>query len=61
MTSKGVRPAALQYGDRIYVNGHEWFVKDIQGPDNAGAYDLYLTDGRVDTHEVIVDTVTVIY
>jgi hypothetical protein len=56
-----VAPAMVQYGDQITINGHVWQVKEITGPDQCGAYDLYLTDGVADRHEVITEEITLIY
>lgn len=55
-----VPPAAVQFGDRVTINGHAWIVKDVAGPDNHGTYDFYLTDGSAEKHEVITDAVTLV-
>ena len=60
MTGK-VDPALVQYGDRVALNGHEYVVKAIQGPDSHGTYDFYLTDGKAEAHQVVTEAVTVIY
>jgi len=55
-----VKPAAVQFGDQVSINGHLWIVKDVTGPDPIGTYDFYLTDGAVMKHEVVTDTVTLV-
>jgi hypothetical protein len=55
-----VKPAAVQYGDQVSINGHTWIVKGIEGPDKNGTWDFYLTDGSADKHEVVLDAVTLL-
>ena len=53
-----VKPAVVQFGDHVSINGHAWIVKGIEGPDTNGAWDFYLTDGSAEKHEVVRDAVT---
>ena len=50
----------VQYGDLVSVKGEAMVVKDIAGPDNTGAYDLYLTDGTRTIHQVVAEPVNLI-
>lgn len=59
--TKLVPADVVQYGDRVTINGHEWVVNQISGPDHNGTYDFYLTDGAEYKHEVVVDTVTLVF
>jgi len=55
-----VTPNQIQCGDKVAVEGFIGIVKVIDGPDYAGAYDLYLTDGSVDSHKVVIDPVAIL-
>lgn len=50
----------VQCGDRVEVAGFTGIVKVIDGPDNAGAYDVYLTNGVSDVHKVVTETVDIL-
>ena len=60
MTFHNVSPDVLACGDQVVINKHLCTVKFIDGPDNSGAYDLYLLDNQTkqDTHAVVTEAVT---
>lgn len=55
-----ITPDQVQCGDVVAINGVAGIVKMIDGPDQAGAYDFYLTDGVTDSHKVITDPVAIL-
>jgi hypothetical protein len=55
-----VTPDRIQCGDVVKVDGVTGIVKVIDGPDNAGAYDLYITNGINDLHKVVTDLVAIL-
>lgn len=55
-----VTPDKVQFGDRVSHNGETLIVKDIEGPDHNGTYDLYLTDGSKVVHSVVVDHIALV-
>ena len=60
MTLHKVPPSAIEFGDQVVINKHLCQVKSIDGPDAAGAYDLYLHDKTTNTDrlEVVTEAVT---
>jgi hypothetical protein len=50
-----ISPNKVQFGDKVSINGEVMVVKDVEGPDNLGTYDFYLTDGVKDIHKVVTD------
>ena len=55
-----VTPDKVQFGDRVFLNGETLIVKDIEGPDHNGTYDLYLTDGEKAIHKVVTDPIAIV-
>ena len=55
-----VTPDKIQCGDVVNVEGATGIVKAVDGPDNAGAYDLYITNGVSDLHKVVTDFVAIL-
>jgi hypothetical protein len=55
-----VTPDKVQYGDLVFHNGETMIVKNIEGPDHTGTYDLYLTDGNKSVHSVISDHIALV-
>ena len=55
-----VTPDKIQCGDVVKVEGDTGIVKAVDGPDNAGAYDLYITNGVSDLHKVVTDFVAIL-
>jgi hypothetical protein len=55
-----VTPDKVQFGDLVSVNGETMIVKDIEGPDHTGTYDIYLACGEKVVHKVVCDTVALV-
>jgi hypothetical protein len=55
-----VTPDKVQFGDLVSVNGETMIVKDIEGPDHTGTYDIYLASGEKVVHQVVRDTVALV-
>lgn len=60
MTYHTVSPDRITYGDQVVINKHLCTVKLIDGPDNAGAYDLYAHDEitGADVRAIVTDAIT---
>ena len=53
-----VNVAFIGYGDVIRLEGREYLVSYIDGPDRGGTYDLYLVDqGGNPHHKVVADPI----
>ena len=49
-----VKPAFIGYGDVVRLEGYEYLVSSIDGPDQNGTYDLYLVDRVGNPHHRII-------
>ena len=60
MTLHSVPPSAVTFGDQVVINKHVCTVKFIDGPDNAGAYDLYAHDEATgqDVRAIVTESIT---
>lgn len=61
MTLHKIPPSAVEFGDQVVINKHLCTVKFIDGPDTAGAYDLYakdMTTGQ-DVRAIVTEAVTI--
>ena len=62
MTHMLVRPAYIGFGDTVRIEGHEYLVTSIDGPDTHGTYDLYLLDkGGNPHHKVVAESIELTY
>lgn len=56
---KKVTPDQLMCGDSVKINGREYTLKGMHGPDQHGTYDLYVRDqyGQ-DRIEIVAEAIT---
>lgn len=56
---KKVTPNRIMSGDIVSINGHRYMVKDINGPDYIGTYDIYVRDQQGQDHiEIVTEAIT---
>ena len=55
MTITLLKPAMVQIGDLVTIDGKKWLVHAIEGPDSIGTFDFYFMRGDEKIHRIITE------